>query len=151
MEKFINVFKMQFSINENLNLKDLPPHTWGIAAKALKELFSKRKRQAIAISGESGSGKTETAKIAMTFLTAASRLISKSGTENIEDKVLFNQIIACNPVLEAFGNAKTVKNYNSSRFGKFVLMFFDLNKKTIIGAMTKQYLLEKSRVTKIVS
>ena len=68
----------------------------------------------------------------------------------IQKKKLHKQILSCNPVLEAFGNAKTAINYNSSRFGKYVLIFFDLQKKSILGAMTKQYLLEKSRVVKIV-
>lgn len=88
------------------------------------------------ISGESGAGKTENAKYAMKFITS---LNSSKGMEE--------QILSCNPLLEAFGNAKTVRNDNSSRFGKYVRIYIENMK--IKGAEIRNYLLEKSRVTDV--
>ena len=105
------------------NLKDTAPDAYAIAGQAYKKLFENNKNQAIVISGESGAGKTENAKIAMKFLTSLSDLFTPKteqtavNQERIEDKIL-----SCNPILEAFGNAKTVRNDNSSRFGKYVRM-----------------------------
>lgn len=97
------------------------------------------------ISGESGAGKTESAKVAMNFLTDLGKLGgAKSDVGDVGESIL-----ACNPVLESFGNAKTVRNDNSSRFGKYVLMYFALDKDEIFGARIKNYLLEKSRVIKV--
>ncbi len=133
-----------------MTLKDIVPHTYSIAARAMKQMYMNRERQAIVISGESGAGKTEAAKIAMSFLagpTPGKQKASGSGAaKGIEDR-----IIACNPVLEAFGNAKTPRNYNSSRFGKYVKIIFDIKGRQIRGAVTKPYLLEKSRIVKIVN
>jgi len=128
-----------------MTLKDIIPHTYSIAGRALKQMYLNRERQAIVISGESGAGKTEAAKIAMSFLASSSSKANKGGEKGIEQR-----IIACNPVLEAFGNAKTPRNYNSSRFGKYVKIIFDIKQKSILGAITKPYLLEKSRIVKIV-
>lgn len=129
-----------------MTLKDIVPHTYSIAGRALKQMYANRERQAIVISGESGAGKTEAAKIAMKFLAGTSQGKPKNpGTKGIEERIL-----ACNPVLEAFGNAKTPRNNNSSRFGKYVKIIFDIKQKTILGAITKPYLLEKSRIVKIV-
>ena len=90
------------------------------------------------------------AKFAMKFLTSITTLAkgedinSKAeGKVTIEDKIL-----DCNPILEAFGNAKTVRNNNSSRFGKYVKLVFDTDRDEVLGAYTMNYLLEKSRVTK---
>jgi myosin heavy subunit len=96
------------------------------------------------ISGESGAGKTESAKVAMNFLTDLGKL---GGDSDVGD--IGSAILACNPVLESFGNAKTVRNDNSSRFGKYTLMYFALDKDAIFGARIKNYLLEKSRVIKV--
>jgi myosin heavy subunit len=95
------------------------------------------KSQAIVISGESGSGKTENTKLAMKMLTSLSLDDSKRQNNNKRNTILLNslmeglqkfsiedQILSCNPILEAFGNAKTVKNDNSSRFGKFIRIYF---------------------------
>ena len=107
--------------------------------------MEQKSKQAIVISGESGSGKTENAKRAMKFLTglgaSQASLNAKKDDVPIEQKILNT-----NPVLESFGNAKTVRNNNSSRFGKYVLLYFTKEKGEILGARVKNYLLEKSRV-----
>lgn len=125
--------------------KDKPPHVYAIAGKSYHQLFSHTRNQAIVISGESGAGKTENTKYAMNFLTSLSQEDNSSGPSKeipIEDRIL-----GCNPILEAFGNAKTVRNDNSSRFGKYVRILVDLHSKKIKGAAITNYLLEKSRVT----
>jgi myosin heavy subunit len=111
-----------------------------MAAETYKQLWENRKNQAIVISGESGAGKTENTKFAMNFLAN----LSHSETSGIED-----QILRCNPILEAFGNAKTVRNDNSSRFGKYVRLYFDIRSRNITGATITNYLLEKSRVVSL--
>ncbi|KAF7824450.1 myosin-12 isoform X1 [Senna tora] len=95
--------------------------------------------QSILVSGESGAGKTETTKMLMRYLAFM------GGRSNTEGRTVEQQVLESNPVLEAFGNAKTVKNNNSSRFGKFVEIQFDKNWK-ISGAAIRTYLLERSRV-----
>ena len=99
-------------------------------------MVEQEKKQAIVISGESGAGKTESTKYCMQLLTSLSHQESPS----IESKIL-----ACNPILEAFGNSKTTRNDNSSRFGKYVQIYFAKDR-TIVGANINSYLLEKSRV-----
>ena len=136
---------MEYVSNDKIGLKELIPHTYSIAARALKKMYSNRERQAIVISGESGAGKTEAAKIAMSFLTFSGKSKGDSSKKAIEER-----IIACNPVLEAFGNAKTQRNHNSSRFGKYVKIFFNVFETHVLGAITKPYLLEKSRIVKLV-
>lgn len=131
--------------------KQLGPHIYSVAATAYRQLLENKEKQAIVISGESGAGKTESAKIAMKFLTALSSLTEhdKEERKEVEGEVSIEQkILNCNPVLEAFGNAKTVRNNNSSRFGKYVKLVFNLKKGDILGAETLNYLLEKSRVCK---
>lgn len=113
---------------------------------AYRTLKDTKARQAIVISGESGAGKTESAKVAMNFLTDLGK---QGGGGGVDVGDIGEKILACNPVLESFGNSKTVRNDNSSRFGKYVLMYFALTKDQIFGARIKNYLLEKSRVIKI--
>jgi len=93
--------------------------------------------QAIIISGESGSGKTEAAKIILNYLAGCS---SKSGNN------LSEQVLDTNPILEAFGNAKTLRNDNSSRFGKYIEIHFDNISLKLLSAWIQNYLLEKSRI-----
>jgi len=117
----------------------LPPHPYTIADTAYRHLLRERRDQALVISGESGAGKTETAKITMHYLTQVSRTDAACGGR-IQDK-----IINANPILESFGNASTVRNQNSSRFGKYNEMCFN-RVGSLIGAGIKTYLLESSRV-----
>jgi len=128
--------------SNNFELKDHTPHVYAIAAATMQKMFEEGKNQAIVISGESGAGKTENTKHAMKFLTSLGSNQAKAPQEgNIEDRIL-----ACNPILEAFGNAKTMRNDNSSRFGKYVSLLVDKSNRKIIGATITNYLLEKSRV-----
>ncbi|EAR84886.2 myosin head protein (macronuclear) [Tetrahymena thermophila SB210] len=140
------------SIKDNLNqqkqlfsLSQQSPHIYAIAALSFKNLFQNNKKQAIVISGESGAGKTENAKYAMKFLTQLSN--NQEQSSNIQKSVISieDRILSCNPLLEAFGNAKTVRNDNSSRFGKYVKILVNKQQR-IIGAFITKYLLEKSRV-----
>jgi myosin-7 len=116
-----------------------PPHIYAVASKAFRGMKNRDDKQSIIISGESGAGKTESTKYCMQILTK----LSKRQTHAIEHKIL-----ACNPVLEAFGNSKTVRNENSSRFGKYVQILFGRDH-TIKGAKIQSYLLEKSRVSMV--
>lgn len=110
------------------------PHVYAITDTAIREMIRDEVNQSIIISGESGAGKTETAKIAMQYLAA---LGGGSGIEY--------EILKTNPILEAFGNAKTSRNDNSSRFGKLIEIHFSETGK-ISGANIQTFLLEKSRV-----
>mmetsp|Transcript_18537 Transcript_18537/g.55885 ORF Transcript_18537/g.55885 Transcript_18537/m.55885 type:complete len:757 (+) Transcript_18537:318-2588(+) len=111
------------------------PHIFLTADKAYKEMCRAGNSQSIVINGESGAGKTETTKIAMRYLAGL------AGGTGVED-----QVLETNPLLEAFGNAKTLRNNNSSRFGKLIQIYFN-NQRHICGALIQTYLLEKSRVT----
>lgn len=101
-----------------------------MVAEVLKEVRDNEIGQAIIISGESGSGKTETNKYCLKYLTHVCARNPEDKQNHIEEKVLFlkMQVLSCNPLLEAFGNAKTVKNDNSSRFGKLTTL--RVNKKS---------------------
>ncbi|KAJ6413471.1 hypothetical protein OIU84_006299 [Salix udensis] len=110
------------------------PHVYAITDTAIREMIRDEVNQSIIISGESGAGKTETAKIAMQYLAT---LGGGSGIEY--------EILKTNPILEAFGNAKTLRNDNSSRFGKLIEIHFSETGK-ISGAKIQTFLLEKSRV-----
>jgi myosin heavy subunit len=114
----------------------MPPHVFNSADDAFRSLREWGRSQSIVISGESGAGKTECTKQCLQYLAE----IAGSVSNNVEQKILQS-----NPVLEAFGNAKTVRNNNSSRFGKYVEIFFN-NAGEICGAQNTNYLLEKSRV-----
>eukprot|EP00808_Paulinella_micropora_P021135 g79262.t1 len=116
-------------------VKEMPPHVFNIAHDAFWGLKEFKKDQSIIISGESGAGKTEAMKQCLNYLAAIAG--SHGGVEK--------KILQANPILEAWGNAKTIRNDNSSRFGKFCQVFFD--EKTMIKASkTENYLLEKIRV-----
>ena len=115
--------------------QELPPHVFNIAYDSYYGLTSFQSLQSIIISGESGAGKTEATKQCLQYLAAVAG--SRTGVEN--------KILKANPVLEAFGNAKTIRNDNSSRFGKYIEIYFDGSGK-ICGSATENYLLEKIRV-----
>merc|ERR1712079_86315 len=118
------------------------PHIFAIAEGAYQGMTNSGMNQSILITGESGAGKTEnTKKVISYFATICSSGKRKEGEASLEDK-----IVATNPVLEAWGNAKTVRNDNSSRFGKFIRIHFNSSGK-LSGADMVVYLLEKSRLT----
>ncbi|XP_039176419.1 unconventional myosin-Vb-like isoform X2 [Crotalus tigris] len=119
------------------NMGDMDPHIFAVAEEAYKQMARDEKNQSIIVSGESGAGKTVSAKYAMRFFASVGGSSSES---NIEEKVL-----ASSPIMEAIGNAKTTRNDNSSRFGKYIQIGFD-KRYRIIGANMRTYLLEKSRV-----
>lgn len=121
---------------------DLTPHVFAIAEAAYREMINEEKSNSILVSGESGAGKTETTKMLMQYLAFL------GGHTASEGRTVEKQVLESNPVLEAFGNAKTVRNDNSSRFGKFVEIQFDRYGR-ISGAAIRTYLLEKSRVCQI--
>jgi myosin-6 len=116
----------------------MPPHVYAIADKAYRDMRNLQLSQGIIVSGESGAGKTESTKYVLRYLTD-----SYGGGGSVED--LESRILAANPFLESFGNAKTTRNNNSSRFGKFVELHFNRNAR-VVGAHIEHYLLEKSRV-----
>ncbi|KAG9452018.1 hypothetical protein H6P81_004922 [Aristolochia fimbriata] len=121
---------------------ELSPHLFAIADACYRAMINEHGSQSILVSGESGAGKTETTKMLMRYLAFMG---GRSGTEG---RTVEQQVLESNPVLEAFGNAKTVKNNNSSRFGKFVEIQFDKFGK-ISGAAVRTYLLERSRVCQV--
>uniref|UniRef100_A0A671US78 Unconventional myosin-VI n=1 Tax=Sparus aurata TaxID=8175 RepID=A0A671US78_SPAAU len=117
------------------SLGTLPPHVYAIADKAYRDMKVLKMSQSIIVSGESGAGKTENTKFVLKYLTT-----SYGTGQDIDER-----IVEANPLLEAFGNAKTVRNNNSSRFGKFVEIHFN-EKNAVVGGFVSHYLLEKSRI-----
>ena len=125
-----------------LRRNECPPHIFGVAEGSYQGMMNIGKNQSILITGESGAGKTEnTKKVIAYFASIGATGKKKEGEIGLEDK-----IVQTNPVLEAWGNAKTVRNDNSSRFGKFIRIWFTLGGK-LSGADMVIYLLEKSRLT----
>ncbi|KNC53433.1 myosin XI-2 [Thecamonas trahens ATCC 50062] len=127
----------------NRGIQMLKPHIFNIADDAFRQLSEKmasgeNPNQSILISGESGAGKTEATKQALKYLAHCAGSGETSGVEQ--------KLLAANPLLEAFGNAATLRNHNSSRFGKWMEVFFD-SRRRIVGAKINNYLLEKSRVS----
>lgn len=122
--------------------ESLRPHIFGTAQKAFENLIANRNDQSILVTGESGAGKTENTKKVIQYI------LSVSTNNNNKDNALIleNQILQANPIMESFGNATTVRNLNSSRFGKFIKIQIDIAKKELSGAHIDWYLLEKSRV-----
>uniref|UniRef100_A0A4W4EA40 Myosin VB n=1 Tax=Electrophorus electricus TaxID=8005 RepID=A0A4W4EA40_ELEEL len=129
-EEVINAYNGQ-------NMGDMDPHIFAVAEEAYKQMARDEKNQSIIVSGESGAGKTVSAKYAMRYFATVG---GSANDTNVEEKVL-----ASSPIMEAIGNAKTTRNDNSSRFGKYIQIGFD-KRYHIIGANMRTYLLEKSRV-----
>uniref|UniRef100_A0A673N2S1 Myosin-9 n=1 Tax=Sinocyclocheilus rhinocerous TaxID=307959 RepID=A0A673N2S1_9TELE len=128
---------------------EMPPHIYAITDTAYRSMMQDREDQSILCTGESGAGKTENTKKVIQYLAhvASSHKTKKdqvSSSSVLHPGELEKQLLQANPILEAFGNAKTVKNDNSSRFGKFIRINFDVNG-YIVGANIETYLLEKSR------
>ncbi|ETN40215.1 uncharacterized protein HMPREF1541_04491 [Cyphellophora europaea CBS 101466] len=124
------------------------PHLFAIAEEAYTDMLRDTRNQTVVVSGESGAGKTVSAKYIMRyFATRGAPGQSKQGTKSRADAIseTEEQILATNPVMEAFGNAKTTRNDNSSRFGKYIEIMFD-KQTDIIGARIRTYLLERSRL-----
>ncbi|KAG6732379.1 hypothetical protein I3842_01G174300 [Carya illinoinensis] len=122
---------------------ELSPHPFAIADAAYRLMINEGISQSILVSGESGAGKTESTKMLMQYLAYMGGKAAAEGRRSVEQ-----QVLESNPVLEAFGNAKTVRNNNSSRFGKFVEIQFNQRGK-ISGAAIRTYLLERSRVCQV--
>ncbi|KAG0233319.1 Myosin type-2 heavy chain 1 [Actinomortierella wolfii] len=123
---------------------ELEPHLYAIAEDAYRCMIRDEKNQTIVVSGESGAGKTVSAKFIMRyFATANDADIPTKSKTTLSDTE--EQILATNPIMEAFGNAKTTRNDNSSRFGKFTEIQFDKDR-NIVGARIRTYLLERSRL-----
>ncbi|XP_063983147.1 unconventional myosin-IXa-like isoform X2 [Diachasmimorpha longicaudata] len=138
--KFYPIYNPKYvKLYQNRRLgPDIPPHIFAIADAAYHSMLKEKKNQCIVISGESGSGKTESTNFLLHHLTALSQKGSHgSGVEQT--------ILSAGPVLEAFGNAKTAHNNNSSRFGKFIQVNYKENG-MVHGAVVQKYLLEKSRI-----
>ncbi|XP_051988815.1 myosin-9-like isoform X1 [Xyrauchen texanus] len=126
---------------------EMPPHIYAITDTAYRSMMQDREDQSILCTGESGAGKTENTKKVIQYLAhvASSHKTKKDQSSSVlSHGELEKQLLQANPILEAFGNAKTVKNDNSSRFGKFIRINFDVNG-YIVGANIETYLLEKSR------
>lgn len=130
-EEAVNLFKGKYYYN-------VPPHIFGLAEDAYRDMLFKNRDQCVIISGESGAGKTEASKLIMQYVAAVSS--SSKEVDKVKDIILQS-----NPILEAFGNAKTNRNNNSSRFGKYMDIQFNLHGDPV-GGHINNYLLEKSRV-----
>ncbi|KAI1751828.1 P-loop containing nucleoside triphosphate hydrolase protein [Xylaria castorea] len=121
------------------NRLEMPPHVFAIAESSYYNMKAYKENQCVIISGESGAGKTEAAKRIMQYIA------NVSGGESGEIKQIKDMVLATNPLLESFGNAKTLRNNNSSRFGKYLQIHFNANGEPV-GADITNYLLEKTRV-----
>uniref|UniRef100_A0A671REN3 Unconventional myosin-IXa-like n=1 Tax=Sinocyclocheilus anshuiensis TaxID=1608454 RepID=A0A671REN3_9TELE len=136
--KFLPIYNPKYvKMYDNHQLGKLEPHIYAVADVAYHAMLQSKQNQCVVISGESGSGKTQSTNFLIHHLTALSQKGFASGVEQI--------ILGAGPVLEAFGNAKTAHNNNSSRFGKFIQVNYQ-ESGTVRGAYVEKYLLEKSRL-----
>uniref|UniRef100_A0AAV2JJ93 Uncharacterized protein n=1 Tax=Knipowitschia caucasica TaxID=637954 RepID=A0AAV2JJ93_KNICA len=125
---------------------ELPPHIFAVANECYRCIWKRHDSQCVLISGESGAGKTESTKLLLQFLSVMSQ--NSAGTPGSEKTTRVEQaIVQSSPIMEAFGNAKTVYNNNSSRFGKFIQLHFS-ECGNIQGGCIIDYLLEKNRVVR---
>jgi myosin heavy subunit len=149
------------------NLEGLPPHIFGVAEHAYASMLDDNADQSCVITGESGAGKTEATKLFLQYIAERSRRnrplaagqapeealqlqMAKQSNKNVRefDVPLREQILGANPLMEAFGNAKTVRNNNSSRFGKLIDVHVSRAQGAVVGGTITNYLLEKSRVVR---
>ncbi|KAM5237945.1 unconventional myosin-IXb [Ctenodactylus gundi] len=136
--RFLPIYNPRYvKLYEKQQLGHLEPHVFALADVAYRAMLRHRRSQCVVISGESGSGKTQSTNFLIHCLTALSQKGHASGVERT--------ILGAGPVLEAFGNAKTAHNNNSSRFGKFIQVSY-LESGVVRGAVVEKYLLEKSRL-----
>ncbi|BFF94362.1 myosin heavy chain muscle [Drosophila madeirensis] len=124
---------------------EVPPHIFAISDGAYVDMLTNHVNQSMLITGESGAGKTENTKKVIAYFATVGASTKKEDPEAKKKGSLEDQVVQTNPVLEAFGNAKTVRNDNSSRFGKFIRIHFGPTGK-LAGADIETYLLEKARV-----
>ncbi|XP_072381322.1 myosin heavy chain, muscle isoform X44 [Diabrotica undecimpunctata] len=124
---------------------EVPPHIFAISDGAYVNMLTNHENQSMLITGESGAGKTENTKKVIAYFATVGASTKKDADPNAKKSNLEDQVVQTNPVLEAFGNAKTVRNDNSSRFGKFIRIHFGPTGK-LAGADIETYLLEKARV-----
>eukprot|EP00929_Paragymnodinium_shiwhaense_P042888 TRINITY_DN22125_c0_g1_i1.p1 TRINITY_DN22125_c0_g1~~TRINITY_DN22125_c0_g1_i1.p1 ORF type:complete len:493 (+),score=101.68 TRINITY_DN22125_c0_g1_i1:96-1481(+) len=136
--KPINIFTNHYVelYRSSQDVASLPPHIFQISANAFMRLTGHQISQAVLISGESGAGKTESTKLMLLYISE----VLRSETD------LAEKLLRLNPLLEAFGNAKTVRNNNSSRFGKWIEVSVEPSSMTLAGASVTDYLLEVTRV-----
>mmetsp|Transcript_8251 Transcript_8251/g.12412 ORF Transcript_8251/g.12412 Transcript_8251/m.12412 type:complete len:1746 (-) Transcript_8251:12-5249(-) len=139
--------KMYDYYQHNKVADDPPPHVFAVAKTAFNQMLSneEKKSQSLLISGESGAGKTETTKLFLRYFAKQSAILSGESKDAKEEVSIEARILQANPILEAFGNAKTLRNDNSSRFGRWLNVYFSDKGKIMMSSMTK-YLLEESRV-----
>merc|ERR1719328_593649 len=137
-EKIIEIYKGK-------KRHEVPPHVFAITDIAYRSMLQDREDQSILCTGESGAGKTENTKKVIQYLAYVAASKPKGNSHLPASGELEQQLLKANPILEAFGNAKTVKNDNSSRFGKFIRINFDASG-YIAGANIETYLLEKARI-----
>ncbi|CAH1252205.1 MYO5A [Branchiostoma lanceolatum] len=121
------------------DMGQMDPHIYAVAEEAFRQMQRDERNQSIIVSGESGAGKTVSAKYAMRYFATV------GGSSDDMEASIEQRVLASNPIMEAIGNAKTIRNDNSSRFGKYIQIGFNKNY-TIIGANMRTYLLEKSRI-----
>ncbi|KAG7912049.1 hypothetical protein KL906_000253 [Ogataea polymorpha] len=146
-KSFVNMYKdskldRNGSSEKDQKLTSCKPHIFAISEEAFQNLITDGKDQSILVTGESGAGKTETTKKVIQYLLSVVSTDSNSSTASSFE----SQILEANPILESFGNAQTVKNLNSSRFGKFIKIHIQHSTRRLVGAHIDWYLLEKSRV-----
>ena len=147
IEHFIEKHNLE---NPDLREKITEPHLYDLVLIAIREILKKNpKNQALIVSGESGAGKTVATKNSMNCITYFFSKFNTNLNKNGDDTPLEKKILDCNPILEGFGNAKTVRNDNSSRFGKYVKIKINNDTNIIEGAEMYTYLLEKSRITEL--
>jgi len=126
-------------------LGKLSPHVYAISEDAFRSMLIDGANQSILVSGESGAGKTETTKYLLQYFAAMGQ--KEMAIQGVKSDDIERRVLESTPLLEAFGNAKTIRNDNSSRFGKFIEVQFD-QAGTIVGAKIRTYLLEKSRIAR---
>ncbi|KHJ87840.1 myosin head, partial [Oesophagostomum dentatum] len=157
---FINPYKMLPIYTDsvqamyvNKRRSEMPPHLFAVSDEAYRNMMTDHENQSMLITGESGAGKTEnTKKVIAYFANIGANKETPSTQRSVRFKdlgeaSLENQVVQANPAIEAFGNGATVRNYNSSRYGKFIRIHFDKRGK-LVGGDIEHYLLEKSRVIK---